>query len=150
MKPKVYLAGPIAGQTYDQTVGWRAFVIQELKKHGIVGLSPLRNKTYLKELDTMPDTYDHPLSTSRAIMTRDHFDCHRSDAVLAYLPEAGKRSIGTVMECAWAYAYRKPLVVVMKDDGIYDHPMIREAAGYLVSDLNVAVGILVSLFSEPE
>ncbi len=56
MKPKVYLAGPISGFTFEECVAWRDQVKKELAKAGIEGISPLRAKEYLLDAGTLTKT----------------------------------------------------------------------------------------------
>jgi hypothetical protein len=80
-------------------------------------------------------------------MVRDHFDATRCGVVLANLLGTDRVSIGTVMEIAWCYEARVPLVVVMEEDGNpHDHPMVNEAASYRVTTLDQAVGVIADLF----
>lgn len=142
---KVYLAGPISGLTYDHAQDWREEATLLLACCGIQGYSPLRAKEFLRaegELGS-EDRRVEVMATDRGIMTRDHYDCMTSDVILCNLLGASRVSVGTVMEIAWAFAYRKPLVVVMEPSGnLHDHPMIREAIGYHVSDLGEAVAVV--------
>ena len=81
--------------------------------------------------------------TDHGIMTRDHWDVSRCDAVLFYLKDAKRVSVGTMFELAWAFAYRKPTVVVMEQRGnLHDHSMVREATDYRVDTLEEAVEML--------
>jgi hypothetical protein len=140
---KVYLAGPISGLTYDGAQQWREYAKGILAPE-IHAYTPLRAKQYLRTEGVLQQSYDvHPLSTDRGINTRDHFDCMTSDLILCYLLGATERSTGTIMEVAWSFAYKKPLVVVMEKEGnCHDHPMLREAIGYRTEDLDQALNIV--------
>jgi nucleoside 2-deoxyribosyltransferase len=142
--PKVYLAGPIKGLTYDQGQDWRAVIASQLQEKGILGYSPLRSKAFLRAVGVIDRAYEiNPLSTSRGIMTRDRYDVMSSDAVLFYLLGATTISVGTCIEFGWADAFRKPIVLVMEPSGnLHDHPMVREAAGFIVPTLDEAVRVL--------
>lgn len=148
----VYLAGPITNTTYAGCTDWRAAARRGFAP-GIVGLSPMRGKEYLAALPVIgPDLgqgyrVDHPmapvLSGSRGIMTRDYFDCTGCDLVLANLLGATCVSIGTVMEMAWCYSTRTPLVIVMEEKGNpHEHPMVREAVGWRVTSLEDAIHVV--------
>jgi nucleoside 2-deoxyribosyltransferase len=146
----VYLAGPIAGGTFDEGSEWRSKAAARLLRKGITALSPLRAKSFLKKVGVLSQTgveHQHisPLSTSRGIMARDRWDCHTADIVLVYLLGATKVSIGTVMEIAWAHQARKPVVCVMEQGNIHEHMMITEAIDYHVSTLTEAVDIIAAL-----
>lgn len=141
-KYKVYLAGPIAGLTYDEGQDWRENVKDALAPD-IECYSPLRNKEFLRTSGVIgTSAFTHPMATDRGIMTRDHFDCQTSDLIFCNLLGTARVTIGTVMEIAWAFAYRKPLVVVMeKGNNLHDHPMIREAIGYRTDNFVEATAI---------
>lgn len=139
---KVYLAGPITGLTFDEADDWRQVAIEKLEYGGVTPLSPLRAEKYLAKYGKLTDQYlgETPMVTDRGIMVRDHWDVSRCDAVLFYLKGAERVSIGTVMELAWAYAYRKPVVVVIEDEGnVHEHSMVREAIDYRVESLDEAI-----------
>jgi len=148
----IYLAGPIAGLNFKESTDWRQYVIDNLDPV-IEGLSPLRKKPYLKDQDNLTGTYENwPLSTQRGIYARDRFDCHRADVVLVNLldlaaDDTGKQSvsIGTVMEIAWAAQNNTPVVLIMGEGNIHDHPMIREACPFIVNDLDEAIGLVHAL-----
>ena len=145
---KCYLAGPIARKTYDESEQWRDYVKERLPEE-IKCYSPLRAKQFLRDhglIGVTQDTYDeNPLATAKGIMTRDHFDCFTSDLILCNLLGATSVSIGTVIEIAFSYAYRKPLVVCIEKGNIHNHPMIREATGYSCDNLDEAIHIVKSI-----
>ena len=149
---KVYLAGAISGLTYDDGQEWRTTVRDKLKDTSIECYSPLRQKHILRgagvlDADKSADAYGtfSPLATDRGIMTRDHYDCQSADLIFVNLLGSKKVSIGTVMEIAWAYAYRKPLVLVTELTGLHDHPMIREATGYRVETLEEGIDVMMAI-----
>lgn len=145
----VYLAGPITGLSFRGATSWRAYATEYLASHNIAGVSPLRGKEYLQEESSLAKSYsDKAMSTPRGIMTRDFFDCTRCGVVIANLLGAGKPSLGTVMEMAWCYSSRVPLIVCMEEAGnLHDHPMVNEATGYRTTDLEEALDIAVKLFT---
>jgi nucleoside 2-deoxyribosyltransferase len=150
---KVYLAGGITGMTFNGANNWRDWAVRELAKDGIHGYSPLRGKDYLKAVNeksgitAMQKTYDEfVMSTAKGINTRDHYDVATSDVVLVNLLGAKIVSIGTVMEIAWAFAYRKPLVLVMEKEGnIHEHPMIKDSVGFHVYTLEAGVDLVKTI-----
>ena len=136
----VYLAGPITGLTYDDATDWRKTVSETLALHGIKSASPLRFKSFLKDELSIKDSYEgHTLATSKGIYTRDKWDVSRSDVVLVNFIGAGKVSIGTVLEIAWADMLNKPIIIAMEPDNIHQHSMVNECAGYIVPTLDQAV-----------
>ncbi len=80
-------------------------------------------------------------------MTRDHQDVITADVVLVNLLGACQRvTIGTVMEIAWAWDRQIPVVVMIeKQANVHDHPMIREAIGFRVDNLDDGIACVRSL-----
>jgi nucleoside 2-deoxyribosyltransferase len=146
MSPTVYLAGPISGLAYTGAMDWREEAIDELARAGIRGLSPMRCKEYLRgatNLDPMCRYGDlSPLSEARGVMTRDFFDTTRADVVLAHMLGAAQPSLGTVMEIAWAYQKRTPVIAVMEPHNPHEHAMVCEAIGFRV--LTLAEGLALA------
>jgi nucleoside 2-deoxyribosyltransferase len=150
MKSRVYLAGPITGCGYGECRDWRKGLIAQFRQYATVELlDPMRGKEYLATEPTIADCYDeHVLSSSRGIMTRDHWDTTRCDILLVNLLRAPKVSIGTVMELAWAWDNGIPTIVVMEKDGnLHDHSMIREATGFRVETLEEAAIVLKAMLN---
>lgn len=145
-KPSVYLAGPITGESYSTVTDWRAYAMKQLAPD-IDGFSPMRSKDYLLQETSVADSYEATiLSSQRGIFARDSYDCQRCDVVLANLLGASRVSIGTVMEIAWGWAYRKPLVLVMEEEGnIHEHAMLREACPYRVKTLDEGLHIIKTI-----
>ena len=150
---KVYLAGPITGLTFEDAADWREYAKQKLATYregfGILGYSPLRAKDYLLErgiLSGHPDAYtDQVLSSAKGILTRDHWDVSTCDMVLVNFLGATSVSIGTVMEIAYASAYRKPVVVAMERDNVHVHAMLTESVGWVVDDLDYACDLVKAI-----
>jgi nucleoside 2-deoxyribosyltransferase len=151
---KIYLAGAISGLTYSESEDWRDTAKQLLADYCLDGYSPLRKKDYLKggagvlsADDKIEGSYTvHPLSTSKGIVTRDYFDVSTSDAVLVNLLGAERVSIGTVMEIAFAWYHRIPLVLICEEDNIHwKHPFINEMVSYRVDTLQDGVDIVASI-----
>lgn len=144
-KPRVYLAGPIAGQNYSEATEWRETAKAFLADHGIDGFSPMRAKSYLNDGKMLMDGYkEFPLSTDDAITARDRMDVMRSDVVLFNFPPGLTRvSIGTCIEFGWADAFRKPCVVILDD--LHDHAMIRNLTDFRANNLEDALHMIVSI-----
>lgn len=157
---KVYLAGPIAGLSYEEARwGWRERIAAHVDQDKIKLYSPMRFKEFLKNeksLNSLPDTYNHnPLSSTKGIFSRDHNDVKTSDAVVFYLKSAKSVSIGTCFEIAWTNQYRIPSVLIIEKDGIMEdgslnphwHAFIKEAANYIVEDTEEAGHILTTILT---
>lgn len=147
MLRRVYLAGPISGLDYNAATDWREDVTEHLARYGIQGMSPMRCKSYLADLQDLgaEDITANPrnvCSSPRGIMTRDRYDCTNCDVLLVNFLGAERVSIGTVMEIAWADLCRTPIVVAMEEDNIHKHAMVSEAIGFQVPTLEEAVDIV--------
>lgn len=142
----VYLAGPIAGLNYSGATEWRDIASAELAAAGIKALSPLRGFDHLKNVESFcPRAEDHDrnaTSGSRAVMTRDRFDATRCDLLLVNLLGAGRVSIGTVMEIAWADLKRTPIVCIMEPGNVHEHAMVSEAIGWRAHSLEEALSLV--------
>ena len=151
MKPVVYTAGPIAGCTWDDTIDWRVYVAK-LMGPAVDVRSPMRGKEFLEGQAAMPLTAGdgHPIAAQHAIVIRDHHDVAQSAVIIANLlpsVEINKASIGTAFELAWAYEFKIPVVVVMKEPNPNWHPFILEAAYVVVPDLNEAIVLALQVLN---
>jgi nucleoside 2-deoxyribosyltransferase len=143
----VYLAGPITGCSYDGATDWRAEAASQFSDW-IKPISPLRNKQYLKGSESIAADYpNYALSTAKAISSRDRNDVWRSDLILVNFLGAIKVSIGTVIEIAWATEFKKPIVLVMEDDNVHNHPMLVEGCGFRVKTIQEGVQIAERILS---
>jgi nucleoside 2-deoxyribosyltransferase len=145
---KVYLAGPISGCSWGESEDWR----DNLKTYYIPNVqfySPLRGKEYLKNETSIKDSYSgHINSTAKTIMVRDSFDVRTSDALVVNFMGAKKVSIGTVMEVAWAWQNKTPVIALIEDlANIHEHSMLNEAFSWRVTTLEEAADVLRLLFN---
>lgn len=146
---KVYLAGPITNQSFDESEGWRNELKQLMKTSALLTraelFSPLRAKTYLHGASSIEAQYEGTvLSSCRGIMARDHWDVLTADAIVVDFTGAKKVSIGTVMEIAWAHDRRIPVIAIV--DELHSHPMLLEAVSFPVKNLKEALHVLEALF----
>lgn len=149
-KQKVYLAGPITGLTYNECSDWRETAINRLAEYNIVGLSPTRYKEYLRRENTL-DAMGYEgfvLSSAKGILTRDYWDCTRSDVVLVNLVGAKQISIGTCMEAAFCHSKQIPIVMAIEEGNLHWHAMLKEAAGFILPTLEDAIDITIALLAE--
>ncbi|HOK20998.1 MAG TPA: hypothetical protein PLS18_02335 [Candidatus Paceibacterota bacterium] len=143
----VYTGGAISGLTYEECVGWRLYVASKMPSH-IHILSPMRGKEYLKNGKIINGSYEqHPLCSQKGILCRDHYDVCRAHLVLMNFLGAKKLSIGSIMEVAWAYAYRRPLITLMEEDNPHNHPMVREASNFILIDLDEAIKLTIAILT---
>ena len=144
----LYLGGPIRGLSYGESTDWRAYVASKMPRH-IKVLSPMRAKKYLSGEKILGNGYEaYPLSSQRGTNSRDRFDVGRCDMLFFNFLGAMRVSIGSVKEIGWADAWRKPMVIVMEPEGnIHDHVLIREAADFRVTTLDLGSEIVISVLT---
>lgn len=158
MNKTVYLAGPIEGLTYSDATAWRGYAKTELDKYGIVGLSPMRAKAFLRDGKNISDSYGQTklaateeqlaLSNDKGITTRDRMDIMRSDLVLMNLLGARTVSIGTMIEAGWSDAYQIPIILVIESDrNVHEHGMLREISGFRVDNLESGLSLVKTILS---
>lgn len=129
-KPRIYLAGPITGLSYDEATQWRKRVTKLLKNE-IECFDPMRDKDFLRNIDKLQDINksDNISTTADFILTRDYNDCVNADLLLINFEGSTERSAGTFMEVAWAYMKHIPVVIFCSDyeDNINcRHPMLKK------------------------
>lgn len=150
---KVYLSGPITGLMYDDAVDWREFAIKELAKSSIAGVSPMRAKEYLAQLDAPLSGHGREyltmgvFSTPSAVVTRDRYDTRTADVMIMNLLGAKQVSIGTMVELGWADAHRVPVVGVIEDGNVHDHMFVNQLMGYRAESLSQAIHIVKAILS---
>ena len=150
MRHKVYLAGPISGLTFDDADEWRLLAMEQLGRHSIAGISPLRGKSYLRALGELSAGCSFEgeaglMSKPRSIMARDYYDCTTCDVLLVNLLRACKVSIGTMMEIAWAHHARIPVVCAMEPGNLHEHAMVNEAVDFRVDSLDKAIAVVIAI-----
>lgn len=148
----VYLAGPISGLTFDDADEWRVHAMDVLRRHEIDGLSPLRGKAYLRTLGELSagcaaEGKAGLMSLPRSIMTRDFYDATHCDVLLVNLLGATRVSIGTMMEVAWCFQSRTPVVCAMEPGNIHEHAMLAEAIGFRVGTIDEAIAVCVAILN---
>lgn len=146
----VYLAGPIAGHTRAGATSWRDDMSARLAKHGIRGISPLRCEPIVGERYGL--TYDDPrFGTARAIYSKNRMDVRMCDMVLCYFPRElvkTRPSYGTLGELFWADAWDKPVAVVSDYAPLREHPVVSQAASWLLEDLDQAEELIVGVLAD--
>ena len=149
MEKSVYLAGPIDGLHYKECTDWRDYSIRELRKSGIVGVSPMRAKEFLEKHEKITDGVDsHVLITDAGITGRDMWDVRTCGMVLFNLIGAKKISVGTMIEYGWASAFNKPIATIIeKESNVHEHPMVRRLSNYRVENLDSGLAIVKALFA---
>lgn len=168
-RPRVYLAGPISGLSYEGATDWREYAKLHLGPE-VIGVSPMRGKEYLAHLTNIGGTPDEgymtkTMSTPKAITNRDRWDCRTCDAVLMNVLGATKASVGTMIEAGWANAYGVPVVLVIEAEGKmldpstqpspdpalqpvnpHYHSILDQVAAFTTPSLDEAIHILKTMF----
>jgi hypothetical protein len=141
----LFLAGPLTGISYGDALEWRTYVERRLPPD-VIAYSALRGKEYVANEAVLRDAYPgHLLSTPQGTITRDRFDVSRCDALFVNFLRADRVSIGTIMEMAWADAWRIPIILVMEDGNIHDHAFVRQVAAFITDDLDEAIRTAVNV-----
>lgn len=131
--PKIYLAGPMTGHSFDEANDWRLRATKRLEALYIETLSPMRGESYLQPGNT-PHTPGIP--------ARDRNDIATCDAVLMNLLEMGSRvSIGTMIELGWADMLRKPVILVRNADCLSQHVMVNAMLSWDVRTLTEGIAL---------
>lgn len=143
-KQKLYLAGPVSGLSYIDSIEWREKVKIDLEATGkYTCVSPMRGKEYLSHIaDFAPVGKPNDLNYNHYVFQRDHYDVHRADVVLANLEGAKRVSIFTMMEMAWAYQNNTFVLTVMEPGNIHEHLCTYHVSSAVVSKLDDAVNYL--------
>jgi nucleoside 2-deoxyribosyltransferase len=170
MSKTIYLAGPITGLNYGEArYGFReefTRIMGRLVGDKVACVSPMRGKDALEDLYNSSaitgtpsmDYADVPISTDKAIVTRDFHDVSTCDMMLASFLGAKEVSIGTCVEFGFAHAARTPIILVMEKPEKLEfqnaenrekynphiHGFICEIAGYWVDNLEEAARIAAS------
>lgn len=126
MTHSIYLSGPIAGVNPIIAQQWRTrFTRAMLSLDGpaVDCIDPMRHSSDIALMTRDSDTY---------ITSRDRFDVQRADLVVVNFlyGRADKAvSIGTIMEMAWADAWRKPIIMATplnNEAELFGHPFIKD------------------------
>jgi nucleoside 2-deoxyribosyltransferase len=143
----VYLAGAILGCDKSEANDWRFETASKLAARGITGISPLRCEPLVGERYGMNYT-DPKFGTARAIAAKNLFDVRNCDMTLAYMPKPApgrERSVGTIIECAWAFASHRPAIVVTDDEFLRDHPVLNACVPWFLDSLDDAVEVAAGI-----
>jgi hypothetical protein len=88
------------------------------------------------------------MASDRGIITRDFNDATTCNVLLVSFLGATRVSIGTVMDIAWAFYKRTPVIAVMEASrNPHEHMMLAEATGYRVATLDEALAIVETISS---
>jgi nucleoside 2-deoxyribosyltransferase len=148
-KLKVYLAGPIAGQTGEKLLNSIAEKTAILTDIGYIVYQPMVGKSHIiphKETYKASGYEQFAVATNHSIFARDKWMVQQADIILADLSPSGDRvSIGTMMEIAWANLLGKMVIVVLPDGNIHDHLFVLEAATHVFKNMDQVYDYLKEL-----
>lgn len=157
---KVYLAGPIAGLTYEAAQAWREDASENIEGYDlpIRCFSPLRGKEFLDDglIIEMGQYSAHPLSTAAGVTARDGNDIRTADVILVNVSNVRRISGGTAWELGVAWALNKIVVMVVSkddyetgEDGEFVNPYLRHLilsqVPYIVTSLDAACALTKSI-----
>lgn len=140
----VYLAGLISTD-HRTSLEWREEAAYRLSEKGLSVLSPLRGKdfSYSQDGGITIDDIAGAQSTTKDCVMRDYNDIIRAGVLLVNLNTWGstRPMVGTLMELAWAWQLRKPVVAVCgKDDYLMrEHPFIKDSVTHYCEAVEEAV-----------
>lgn len=144
----VYMTGPIGGCTYEGATEWRDDLTLMLAGYNVKCLSPMRGKNYLvgeTSIDSVE--YDTPASCPKGVYTRDRWDSLRCDIMVANLLGIKRLSVGTLIEWAWANSQGTPVIMVMEEDNIHNHILVKGGPGFRVETLEEAAELVKAMLA---
>lgn len=155
MSLKVYLAGPIAGLTFQQGQQWRDYVKgklewRDLGHHlgaatGIKAFSPLRGKEERDDGKILGLQMDNPapMSTPRGVIARDGHDVRTCDLFFCNVDGVTNLSGGTAWELGVAWACNKIVIMVAanEDNPYLKHLILSQVAAFVVPTLDEGITI---------
>lgn len=148
-KPKLYMAGPMAGLSYEEASAWREEA-RAVLDHDFELISPCRNKESLRGRGKlgMHGYSDHFMCNDQTIFYRDTNDVISCDGLLVNFKDAPFISIGTPFELGVAWTLRKPIVTVMPKGNCYHHIFTVQCSTYIADTLDEACMALRSIFNK--
>lgn len=142
MSAKVYLAGPVAGLTYDEAMAWRREAAKKLADYGLEAVFPMENEKALKDAGPLPagGVEGVPGCSAAEIFESDMEALRQCDYLLCNLLGAKRPSLGSAWELGYAYN-RADMVsyAVVAPGSIHDHVFITQGADYVFTDLDEAI-----------
>ena len=149
MKHTVYLAGPIAGLTYEQSATWRNRAKELLAQQDIGVRYPTLNKNVKPTTVYNDQGYTEiPELTAQAIVATDRWCVRDCSFVLMNLIGSRKASIGSMVELGWADILGKPIISVLDtsdQENPHNHGFVKELSTVIVPDIETAVDVIVRL-----
>lgn len=148
-KPRIYLAGPVTGLSYEDATQWRVEAVRRLPE--IRCFSPMRAKQAQQGRQCLGweanDLHDaDAIFTPKGIVARDYLDCRKADLLLVnFEPSAPEISIGTVSEISWAWADRTPTIVIATPGNRHDCKWLRELVPFWTDNFDDAIRLVQTI-----
>lgn len=145
-RPRIYLAGPVAGLTWVQAMGWRRAAATELTLAGFEPAMPVEQERALDDGRVLsPMGEDKPGCSAAEIFGRDTDLLDSCEGVLADLRGATRPSLGTAWELGYAYACGKTIAIILGPEDIHQHAFI-VGSGMVVDSTAAAIAHLKDVF----
>lgn len=146
---KIYLVGPITGQSVAGVLDWRGQLKEALPNDLFLdpAIAPFdASKVTAESSVSIPETLRR-LEHGRFVLDRNRRLLRSADVVLAnFLQSHDRVSIGSVGELFWANAYGKPVVIVRRPVAdVHDHAMLNAIASRICNSLDEGVRALREL-----
>ncbi len=148
---RVYLVGPITGQSIEQIANWRS-ELHKLCPHfefiDPASTNADRDNAYERQ-ETASEALRR-LNHGRFIVDRNRAIIRQSDIVFANFTTTPERaSIGSIGELFWANSFGKPIIIVrQKRKNIHDHAMLNAIASRVCYSLEEGRDVLYALAME--
>lgn len=136
--PSVYLAGPFSTDDEHQ---WREEAREVLGQWGIDTESPMLLSEYCR-------MYGVDEREAALVLTaRDYKFATGCDAILANFQHTKHASIGTCIELGWANANGVPIIAVVEDGNVHEHPIVLSLAKMRVHSLHAGLRSVAALLA---
>jgi len=131
---KVYLAGYISGEKIEECVQWRNNIEKSIWGTNDIEKIKFLNPLNVKEMGSIDKAGLTSNIPAEGIMHRDYMSVKEADLIIANMDTFGaaRPLTGTLFELAWAYEWRKPVIVITEDPNFKFHPFITETASMIV------------------
>lgn len=135
----VYLAGYIQGSVIEKCVEWRKRIRETYDnwptgRYPITWLDPLNGEAFN---EISPDGLKGVFPPN-AIVHKDYNCVKKADLIICNTDTFGQNRplIGTIYELAWAYEWRKTVIMITQDNVFLQHPFITNTVSWYVSTVD--------------
>lgn len=138
---KIYLAGYMSGSCLDECLGWRKAIIKHYENWKGAGLpypveflDPFNGP----ELNTISKDGLKSAIPGKAIVYGDFMSVQEANLLVVNWNTFGQERpmIGTPSEMAWAWMMKKPVITIMPDDKLKEHPFLSEFSTVFVKSVD--------------